>query len=322
MIINSYQINDGLQLTPMDPEKIPEASQSPEARTWIDVHTAETNEIEAWLDKTGTRNLARRLFLEASDRSGFYPLKKEIFLAIPVLAYTEIKFDRDYLALLCRENLLLTFHRKPIFNPKELAVLNEADDWLPDSSIAGLVSALMIDISQEGLRHTADLRSAIHVLEERMDHAPDAVEAEEIRDMRSGLMALDAVVSDQLPSVRALSATDKPFFRLKDAREYMNCALANLQAAERSLDRQDGRISALRSGFQMHAQDRTNRKLGMLTILSAIFMPITLLAGVWGMNFENMPELKLPFSYPIGLGVMALVGCGMYRYFRRTGWFD
>jgi magnesium transporter len=102
----------------------------------------------------------------------------------------------------------------------------------------------------------------------------------------------------------------------------MNCALANLQAADQSLDRQDQRIGALRSGFQMYAQDKTNRRLNMLTILSAIFMPITLLAGIWGMNFETMPELKYPFSYPIALGLMALIGSGMYLFFRRKGWLD
>ncbi len=102
----------------------------------------------------------------------------------------------------------------------------------------------------------------------------------------------------------------------------MNCALANLQAADRSLDRLGERINALRAGFQMHAQDKTNRKLGMLTILSAIFMPITLLAGIWGMNFETMPELKFSFAYPVALGLMALIAAGMYRFFRRGGWFD
>jgi magnesium transporter len=140
--------------------------------------------------------------------------------------------------------------------------------------------------------------------------------------MRSDLLALDAVVSDQLPSLRAVGVTDKPFFKIRDAQEYMNCALSNLQAADRSLDRQDGRIAALRAGFQMHAQDKTNRKLGMLTILSAIFMPITLLAGIWGMNFETMPELKFPFSYPMALGLMVLIAVNMYLFFRRGGWFD
>jgi magnesium transporter len=322
MIVNSFQINDALQLTPFAPEKAAEAYQRTDARIWLDLQAFEPGELEEWLDTLGITDLSRQLCLEARDRSGFYPLKKEIFLVIPVLVGTKVPLEVDYLALLCRENLLLTLHRKPVSHLQQTDTFEGADAWLPDRSIAGLVSAVMIDLSLECLRHTTDLRSSILALEERMDREPDTVEAEEILEMRSELLALGAVVSDQLPSLQALSATDKPFFKLKDAQEYMNCALANLQVADRSLDRQDERIGAVRSGFQMHAQDKTNRRLNMLTILSAIFMPITLLAGIWGMNFETMPELKYLFSYPIALGLMALIGSGMYLFFRRKGWLD
>jgi magnesium transporter len=51
-------------------------------------------------------------------------------------------------------------------------------------------------------------------------------------------------------------------------------------------------------------------------------MPITLLAGIWGMNFETMPELKYVFSYPMALGIMALIGISMYLYFRKHSWLD
>jgi magnesium transporter len=102
----------------------------------------------------------------------------------------------------------------------------------------------------------------------------------------------------------------------------MNCALANLQAAGGSLRWLDGRIGALRSGFEMHAQDKTNRRLNMLTILSAIFNPATLMAGIWGMNFAVMPELNYSFAYPMALGLMALTGWGMFLFFRRNGWLD
>jgi magnesium transporter len=322
MIINSFQINDESRLTPLAPESAAEAYQRKDARIWLDLQDAGPDELEAWLDKLGVRGLSRRLCLEARDRSGFYPLKKEIFLVIPVLAGKEGEREMDYIAFLCRENLLFTLHLKSIFNPQEIATFLETDAWLPDRSIGGLVSAVMIDLSLDSLRHIGDLRSLILALEDRMDREPDTVEAEEILDMRAELLAHDTVVSSQLPCLKALSATDKPFFKLKDAQEYMNCVLANMRAAERNLDRLDARIGALRSGFQMHAQDRTNRKLGMLTILSAIFMPITLLAGIWGMNFEIMPELKYAFSYPMALGLMALIGSGMYLYFRRGGWFD
>ena len=234
MIINSYQIKDALQLKPIAPERAGEACQSKDARIWLDLQTAEPDEIEAWLDTLGITGLSRQLCSETRNRSGFYPLKKEIFLVIPVLADVEGLPEVDYLAILCRENLLLTFHRKSIFNPQQLATLDESDNWLPERSIAGLVSAMTIDFSMECLRHIAGLRHAIHVLEEQMDQEPDTVEAEEILDMRADLLVYETVVSDQLPSLQALSATDKSFFKLKDV------------------------------------QDRTNRKLGMLTILSAI----------------------------------------------------
>jgi magnesium transporter len=322
MIASSYQINDALQMTPIAPESVAEACQSKDARIWLDLQAPEPGEIEAWLDTLGITVLSRRLCFESRDRSGFFPLKKEIFLVIPVLADVAGSPEVDHLSILCRENLLLTFHRKSIFNPQQLATLDESEDWLPDRSIAGLFSAMTIDLSTECLRHIADLKRAIHNLEKRMEQEPDTVEAEDILELRSDLLVHETVVSDQLPSLQALSATDKSFFKIKDAQDYMNCALANLKAAERSLDRLGERIGALRAGFQMHSQDRTNRKLGMLTILSAIFMPITLLAGIWGMNFEIMPELKIPFAYPVAIGLMGLIGAGMYLFFRRGGWFD
>ncbi len=322
MIVNCFQINDELQLIPLAPESAAEVCQSTDVRIWLDLQTDDSGDIEVWLDTLNITGLSRQLCLEARDHSGFYPLKREIFLVIPVLTDTEGPPNRDCAGFLCRENLLLTFHAMPILKPKEIATLHQADDWLPDRSVAGLVSAVMMDLSQECLRHIADQRRSILALEKRMEREPDTVEAEEILDRRSDLLVHEAVVSDQLPSLKALSASDKPFFKLKDAQEYLNCVLANLEAADRSLDRLGERIGALRAGFQMHAQDKTNRKLGMLTILSAIFMPITLLAGIWGMNFETMPELKIPFSYPMALGLMVLIGAGMYRFFRRGGWFD
>jgi hypothetical protein len=167
MIINSFQIDDELHLTPLAPERVAEVFQNKDTRIWLNVQTAEPAEIEAWLDTLGIIGLPRRLCLEASDRSGFYPLKKEIFLVIPLLADIKGPPWRDYLALLCRENLLLSFHRKSVFNPQQLATLHEAEDWLPDRSVAGLVSAMTLDLSQECLGQVAGMRTTIHALEER-----------------------------------------------------------------------------------------------------------------------------------------------------------
>ncbi|PWK68352.1 magnesium/cobalt transporter CorA [Aminobacter sp. AP02] len=75
--------------------------------------------------------------------------------------------------------------------------------------------------------------------------------------------------------------------------------------------------------IEMHlslSQSRTNEIIGVLTIVSAIFIPLTFLAGIWGMNFENMPELKTVYGYPAALGFMAFVAVGLVIIFKRRRW--
>jgi magnesium transporter len=323
VIINSFQITEDLRLQPIDSEEAVEATGSSDARIWIDLQDFEPGELEDCLDRLEFTRLSKQLCLEARDRSGFYPLKNEILVVIPFLSVNPgNKRELDYVALLCAEHLLVTAHCTSILTPQRRAEIQESHEWLAERSISALVSALMNDLSLESLDSTTEVKRAILALEEKMDRDPNAVQAEEILDIRSELLAVASVVSDQLPSLQSLNTTDKAFFKLTDARDFMNCALANLHAARRTLEWLDRRIGDLRSGFQMNAQDKTNRRLNLLTILSAIFTPITLLAGIWGMNFETMPELKFPFAYPIAIGLMVFIGAGMYQYFHRSGWFD
>ena len=98
--------------------------------------------------------------------------------------------------------------------------------------------------------------------------------------------------------------------------------IVNLQSTNSSLNWLQGRLDLMRSLIDMHTQEITNRRLGRLTFLSMIFMPITLLAGIWGMNFDIMPELHFSFGYPLALGSMVLIGVILYKYFKKLGWFD
>ena len=66
---------------------------------------------------------------------------------------------------------------------------------------------------------------------------------------------------------------------------------------------------------------RLNEVMKTLTILSVIFIPLTFLAGIYGMNFENMPELKSQYGYFILLGIMVLVTIVAVWYFKRKKWF-
>jgi magnesium transporter len=321
MILNCFQTSDELRLTACDYESAVEATRNPEVNTWVDVQGFQTNELIEVLDQFEVQDLARWLCLEARDRPGFYPLKTLIFMVIPLQSALGDVHEVEYMALLCRKNFLLTLHNTRLTRIQRITASQDQIDWLPNGSIAGVVSAIMIVLSTGFLQHLTELRNAIMALEGRMDREPHSVDMSEISDHRSKLLTLEATVSGQLPSLQALTAIDRPFFNLETTREYLFCALANVQAAEKSLHWLEGRIDVIRSLFDMHAQEKMNRRIGRLTILSAIFMPMTLLAGIWGMNFEFMPELKIPFAYPIALGCMGLIGAGMYFFFHKRGWF-
>ncbi|MGE5844189.1 MAG: CorA family divalent cation transporter, partial [Syntrophaceae bacterium] len=68
------------------------------------------------------------------------------------------------------------------------------------------------------------------------------------------------------------------------------------------------------------SSNRLNEVMKMLTIIATVFMPLTFLAGVYGMNFEHMPELKWYYGYFMLWGVMIAMAVTMLAYFRRRKW--
>lgn len=80
--------------------------------------------------------------------------------------------------------------------------------------------------------------------------------------------------------------------------------------------------SEFRDNFISLNSYRMNNIMKTLTIFTTIFMPLTFIAGIYGMNFEHMPELTTRFGYFFTLGGMAVIALGMIVYFRKNHWFD
>jgi magnesium transporter len=85
--------------------------------------------------------------------------------------------------------------------------------------------------------------------------------------------------------------------------------------------------SGLQEAYLSSLSNRMNEVMKVLTIISTIFIPLTFIAGIYGMNFApdtspfNMPELRWYWGYPFSLALMAIVAIGLIIFFRRRGWF-
>jgi magnesium transporter len=66
---------------------------------------------------------------------------------------------------------------------------------------------------------------------------------------------------------------------------------------------------------------KMNEVMKLLTIITTIFIPLSFIAGIYGMNFQSMPELKWQYGYPTVLVVMGVVMAGMIFFFKKRKWF-
>jgi magnesium transporter len=142
---------------------------------------------------------------------------------------------------------------------------------------------------------------------------------EEIMDLKRSVARLIRISSKQLNVIyrlshgefRQIDESHLPFYR--DVYDHL---LRVSLLAENYRDLVNGLLDI---HFSVVA-NKTNDIIKFLTIFSAIVLPLSLIAGIYGMNFENMPELKTPFGYYMTLGVMLLVALGLLFYFWRKGW--
>jgi magnesium transporter len=119
------------------------------------------------------------------------------------------------------------------------------------------------------------------------------------------LFSQEAISSVKLPSTKSDD--------LQDSRD-LHVKLLNIY------DQIHEDVSNLVNFYLSISAQKTNDVIKVLTIFSVFFMPLTFVVGIYGMNFEYMPELKMRYGYPILLGIMVLLSGGIYLWFRRKRW--
>ncbi len=87
-----------------------------------------------------------------------------------------------------------------------------------------------------------------------------------------------------------------------------------------TIDAVKDKLSSMNDYYLSVVSNRTNEVMKTLALVATICVPITVIAGIYGMNFQHMPEVSSPFAYPIVLGVMAGIGGTLFGYFKKKRW--
>jgi magnesium transporter len=143
---------------------------------------------------------------------------------------------------------------------------------------------------------------------------------EEISFLRRDVMSLRRIIRPNVPVLRSLAARERAFLRLEEEESfYFGDLVDGLSRIYDMLEEQKETIDGLDATLASLTSHRINREMKLFTLISIIFLPMTLIASILGMNVV-LPFSEEPFALPAILILMIGVGVGMIAFFRRKGW--
>lgn len=300
------------------PEQLAELWADTSDEIWIDIQASNPHEFQAFLAMLGLHPLIMEDCLDPNRSSRFSSYETSLHFEVPVLADKSID---DYLSVICVPRMLITIRTSPI--PEIDHVLQDLDHQvqLNEATKSALLYTILDALTNRLVLAAGHVRDEIRRLSRSMDAQSIVVDVAKIISVKRRVQDIATVAEDQLYCISALIPIDSNAFPMSHQREYMRDAARNYEAALRVLQRYETRAAELHQQCLSSLQAKTESRLRILTILSTICMPLTLIAGIYGMNFASMPELQTSWGYPATLTGMLAIAIGQLWYFYKRGWF-
>ena len=230
-----------------------------------------------------------------------------------------IHFGVIQLSLFVGDRFLLTRHKKPSMSVNWLIDEIQRDTATMQEGPGQLAIHLGNRLARRYVQILLELEPRLDEIEEQMFRQPDDRLLAELTGYKSQLRKLTRIanyheqIAERLRDVQDSLIGPKLYHEIVDLYEQIERtkSLANLHY-QISSDLTDGYL-----GMSSHL---LNRVMQILTIITVIFVPLTFLAGIYGMNFEHMPELSTRNGYFIVIATMVVVAISQLIYFRRKRW--
>lgn len=242
-------------------------------------------------------------------------LEDEIFVVASTPSSEVGRLRLSEIDMLLRRNLLLTVHSEPIPELDELwEGATQSSDLLPGPDVA------MSRILELGGRRMLTLITALDEEAERLEDMAIDGDSEvpiHLQALRRDVMLLRRAVAPQRDALRQLH--QKHPLIGQHARRRNSSAYYDLVRVMEGLEASRSQLASVLETYRSTVAESMNEVMKVLAVFSAIVLPLSLIAGIYGMNFARMPELDEPWGYFAVLGVMIGIGLALWIYFSRRG---
>ena len=289
---------------------------------WVDVETPTTADLEALKSAFAFHPLALEDALEIGHWARFEAYREHVFLIFRTLSEPEDVNDRTERVSFFyypEHESIITLRNEPVTYLERI--------WMECRErrhALGVVYALLTAGTETFFDFVDALEARTDELEEQV--FDPKLSARGAREFSADVFALKHTM---LSARRLLSSAREGVAQFSrhlaagapEASMYLRDVGDHLARVYDGLDSERDVLSGLLDVHLTVQSNRMNEVMKTLTTVSTIFLPLTFFAGVWGMNFHQMPELAQPWGYPMAWGVFLTLGLGLAAYFRKRGWW-
>ncbi len=219
------------------------------------------------------------------------------------------------------DNYLVTSFMAPSLSPVDVVWKRcDRDERLVSHGSDFLLHAILDVLVDEYMPVLDQMDEEIEILEDQVIEKPQAPVLERILDLKHRIMNLRRIVSPQREVMNRLSRDDFPQIDQQSRIYYRDIYdhLVRIQDLSESIR---DIISGSMDIYLSATSNRLNEVMKALTIVSTIFLPMSFVAGVYGMNFHYFPEITWKYGYAYVWAIFIIIPVGMLIFFKRRGWF-
>lgn len=259
--------------------------------------------------------------LNVESHSKIEETENFLFIISKRLGIMDSDFDieQEQTCFLLKERLLITFHEREREETTITERLRENKGRLRGYGVDYLAYRILDTLVDKYFAVIDYFDQKIEEIEDEIIEQPDKPSLEEIHNLRKVLIKFKRAASPVREIVNTIERDRFPVFK-KNTAPFLRDISDHIKQILDLIENYREMINGLMEVYLSSASHKLNQVIKLLTIISSIFIPLTFIAGIYGMNFKNMPELEWRFGYFYAVALMAVIAGLLLIWFKKKKW--
>ena len=290
--------------------------------SWLDVSGVhDAGVIEDIGRHLGLHPLIMEDILHPHQRPKFEPFDDQLYIVVRMLhTRDDGTVQEEQISIVLASHFILSFQQEPgdVFDPVRQrlrtgkgVIRKQGPDYLAYALIDLIVDYYFVLLERIG--------SEVQDLEMEVMDNPSKSTIHAIRTAKQMLVTYRKDIWPVRELVSAMTRDDSGLIT-KHTSTYLRDVYDHAIQVMDLMETYRDQLSGLTELYLSSLSQRMNEVMQVLTIIGSIFIPLTFIAGVYGMNFAHMPELEWAYGYPMVWGVMLMTAIGLFLYFKKRAW--